>query len=422
MDCAIVGAGIGGLTTALSLHAAGIQGISVYESTSAMRELGVGINLLPHAVRELTELGLGDALAAHAIPTGQLIYHTKRGQRIWAEPRGRDAGYHWPQFSIHRGVLLRILYDTVCERLGAECVRTDHRLVSVVPGAAGRVRASFATAEGCDPGEIRCELLIAADGVHSTVRAAMEPDEGPPKWNGVTMWRAVSEAEPFLDGQTMILAGSFARRIVVYPISPSHRARGRALINWVAELRQSDARQMPPQEWQHRGRLEDVLEHFGEFCFDWLDFPALARAAPEIFQYPMVDRDPLPRWRSGRVTLLGDAAHPMYPVGSNGASQAILDARVLAMHLARESDLDHALDLYEEDRRPATARIVELNRQVGPEQCMEIVEERAPDGFAKIEDVISHQELVEIAARYKRAAGFDRDALNERASFSVSPS
>lgn len=418
MQCAIVGGGIGGLAAALSLHAAGLRDLTVFESATAMRELGVGINLLPHAVRELTELGLETVLAEHAIPTAQLSYHTKRGERIWGEARGRAAGYRWPQFSIHRGVLLRLLYEAVCDRLGRDSVRTGHKLVSFREASQDRVNSVF-EAGTATPIEVESDLLIGADGVHSTVRDALVPGEGPPKWNGVTMWRGVSEADPFLDGRSMIIAGTFARRIVVYPISPTHRERGRALINWVAELRQSDAQQMPPQEWEHRGRLEDVLEHFGSYVFDWLDFPAVARAAPEIFQYPMVDRDPLDRWRRGRVTLLGDAAHPMYPVGSNGASQAILDARVLALHLASDAGIDTALDAYEDERRPATARIVELNRQVGPEQCMEIVEERAPDGFEKIEDVISQEELVEIASRYKKVAGFDRDALNSRASFSV---
>ncbi len=419
MRCAIVGAGIGGLATALSLHAAGIRDVAVYEAAASVKELGVGINLLPHAVRELTELGLQNALAAQAIPTAQLGYYTKRGERIWEEPRGKAAGYHWPQFSIHRGALLRILYEAVCDRMGPQCVQLGHRLRSFWQPTSASAVGRFDVAGRSAPLEVESDLLIGADGVHSTVRDALFPDEGPPKWNGVTMWRGVSESDPFFDGRSMIIAGTFARRIVVYPISPAHHERGRALINWVAELRQSEARQMPPQEWEHRGRLEDVLAHFGGFRFDWLDFPAVARAADVIFQYPMVDRDPLDHWRHGRVTLLGDAAHPMYPVGSNGASQAILDARVLALHLAKQPSVDQALVAYEDDRRPATARVVELNRQVGPEQCMEVVEERAPDGFEKIEDVISHEELVEIAARYKRAAGFDRDALNQRASYSV---
>ncbi len=412
----IIGGGVGGLCTALSLHAAGFRDFCVYEAATEMRELGVGINLLPHAVRELTELGLGEALATEAIPTGHLIFYSKRGQEIWREARGRDAGYRWPQFSIHRGALLRILYEAVRERLGAEAVKTGHRLVSYDANPRG-IRARFDTRGG--DRAVEGGFLVGADGIHSTVRAALVPDEGPPLWNGVVMWRGVSEALPFLDGRSMVMAGTFARRIVVYPISRAHHERGRALVNWVAEVRTSDARAMPPQEWEHRGRLEDVLEHFGSYRFPWLDFPALARAADAVLQYPMVDRDPLPRWRHGRATLLGDAAHPMYPVGSNGASQAILDARVLAMHLASTADTEAALEAYEGERLPATARVVELNRKVGPEQCMELVEERAPDGFTHIDEVISRAELEGIAARYKEAAGFDRDALNRRASYSV---
>jgi 2-polyprenyl-6-methoxyphenol hydroxylase-like FAD-dependent oxidoreductase len=419
-ECMIAGGGVGGLATALSLHAAGIRNISVFESASSVQELGVGINLLPHAVRELSELGLEAALAEEAIPTAALIFYSKRGQEIWQEPRGQVAGYNWPQFSIHRGTLLRILYEAVVERLGAERVHHGHRLLSFEEASGGsRVRARFETDRGANTKEVDADLLIGADGVHSTVRAQLNPGEGPPKWNGVTMWRGVSEGPAVLDGKSMVMAGTFARRIVVYPISRAHYEQGSARINWVAEVRLEDAREMPPQEWEHRGRLEDVLEHFGGYSFDWLDFPALAKAAPEIFQYPMVDRDPLPAWRRGPVTLLGDAAHPMYPVGSNGASQGILDARILAMHLAQSPDVFGALDAYEDDRRPATGKIVELNRQVGPEQCMEIVEERAPEGFARIEDVISRAELEEIAARYKRAAGFDRETLNGRPSYSV---
>ena len=414
MRIVIVGAGIGGLATALSLHAAGLRDVAVYEAASEIRELGVGINLLPHAVRELTELGVGAEIETAGVATARLAYHTKRGERIWSEARGREAGYRWPQISIHRGVLHRVLYDAVRERLGAECVRTGHRWVGA-PTASNEVASVFER-DGRPPTTVSGDLLVGADGIHSAVRASLVPDEGAPKWNGVTMWRGVSEAPAFLDGRTMILAGSFARRIVVYPIG---RRGGRAWINWVAEQRESSARPMPPQEWEHRGSLDDVLRNFGGFAFAWLDFPALVRAAPTIYQYPMVDRDPLPRWRSGPTTLLGDAAHPMYPVGSNGASQAILDARILAFRLATEANPERALDAYEAERRPATARIVELNREVGPEQCMEIVEQRAPEGFARIEDVVRRDELEAIAARYKRAAGFDRDALNERASYSV---
>jgi len=233
------------------------------------------------------------------------------------------------------------------------------------------------------------------------------------------MWRALTVGEPFLSGRTMMMAGHFRRRMVIYPISRRHEDQGRALINWVAELKTADDQPMPRQDWEHTARLEDVLEPFASYAFDFLDVPALIRGAEVIYQYPMVDRDPLPTWDFGRVTLLGDAAHPMYPVGSNGASQAILDARVLARELALRPSIEAAVAAYDAQRRPATAMVVQANRQVGPEQCMEIVEQRAPEGFTNLDDIVSQQELEEISRAYKRTAGFDPETLNSRPSLSV---
>jgi 2-polyprenyl-6-methoxyphenol hydroxylase-like FAD-dependent oxidoreductase len=233
------------------------------------------------------------------------------------------------------------------------------------------------------------------------------------------MWRGVTIGEPFLSGRTMIIAGYFGRRIVVYPISKRYEDQGRALINWVAEFKIAADQPMPRQDWNHTTRLDDVLEPLASYVFDFLDVPALIRSAEGIYQYPMVDRDPLPTWDFGRVTLLGDAAHPMYPVGANGASQAILDARVLARELALQPSIEAAVAAYDAARRPATAAIVQANRQAGPERCLEIVEERAPDGFTNLDDVISLQELEEIARAYKRTAGFDPEILNSRPSLSV---
>jgi 2-polyprenyl-6-methoxyphenol hydroxylase-like FAD-dependent oxidoreductase len=388
------------MSLALSLHAAGIRDVHLYEAASSIKELGVGINVLPHATRELTELGLLDRLAETGIPTAELVYYSRHGQRIWREPRGLAAGYQWPQFSIHRGELLGLLHRAVVDRVGAQYIH-----------AGQRVDARFV--DQCD-----ADLLVGCDGVHSVVRSMFYPDEGPPKWNGITMWRAVTESEPFLGGRTMIMAGHFARRVVVYPISRRHEARGRALINWVAEFKNADSG-MPPPDWEHTARLDDVLAPFESYRFDFLDVPTMIREASTIYQYPMVDRDPLPTWNFGTVTLLGDAAHPMYPVGSNGASQAIIDARVLARELALQPSVERAVEAYDAQRRPATSDVVLANRQVGPEQCMELVEQRAPDGFSNLDHVISPAELEEIAARYKRTAGFDPAALNSRPSLSV---
>jgi 2-polyprenyl-6-methoxyphenol hydroxylase-like FAD-dependent oxidoreductase len=419
MKVAIAGGGIGGLTLALALHSAGIEDVDIYESTPEFRELGVGINVLPHAVRELDELGLLSGLAETGIPTAELTYYTKTGQKIWSEPRGMKAGYRWPQFSIHRGELLGLLYRAVLKRLGPERVHPGHHLLCVGQEKS-RVWAEFMSRRGTSRiPRVEADLLVGSDGIHSVVRQMIHPGEGAPKWNGITMWRGLSEAEPFLSGRTMIMAGVTRRRVVVYPVSRKYEQRGKALINWVAELKNADGRPMSRHDWYFTARLENVLPHFSSFKFDFLDVPALMQNAKVIYQYPMVDRDPVDTWNKGRITLLGDAAHPMYPVGSNGASQAILDARVLARELALQSSVEDALAAYDAQRRPATAKIVESNRKAGPEVCMEIVEERAPQGFSSLDDIITQAELQEISKKYKVAAGFDVETLNSRPSFSV---
>jgi 5-methylphenazine-1-carboxylate 1-monooxygenase len=348
---AIAGGGIGGMALALALHDAGFRDVDVYESASHVKELGVGINVLPHATRELTELGLLDELDAVGVPTAELALYTKHGQRIWSEPRGLAAGYRWPQLSIHRGQLLGVLHRTVLVRLGPERVHPCHHL-SRIGQEADRVWADFVDrASGAPRAHVEADTLVGCDGIHSVMRQALFPHEGPPKWNGMTMWRAVNEGAPFLSGRTMLMVGHFGRRMIVYPISQRHELEGKALINWVAECKNAPEQPMLMQDWEHTARLDDVLEPFTSFVFEFLDVPALIRGAATIYQSPMVDRDPLPTWNFGRVTLLGDAAHPMYPVGSNGASQAIIDARVLARELALQPSIEEAIAAYDAQRR-----------------------------------------------------------------------
>ena len=414
MRAMIVGGGIGGLTTALRLHAAGIEA-HVYESVSEIRALGVGINLLPHAVRELTELGLLDVLVATGVQTQELRYFSAFGKGIWQEPRGLAAGYRWPQISIHRGTLQLLLLDAVRDRLGAACIHTGCHLASFVQSDDGTVEAQFVDRRTGTPVATETgDLLIGADGIHSAVRTALYPDEGPPQWNGAILWRATTLSAPFLTGRSMFMAGHAQQKFVAYPITPDVDASGRLLINWIAELRFEPAALGYREDWNRRGDLADFLPAFADWQFDWLDIPDLIQRAEAIYEYPMVDRDPLDRWSFGHVTLLGDAAHPMYPVGSNGASQAILDARALADALANSADIPAALEAYEAQRRPATARITLSNRQQGPERVMQIVAERAPQGFDDLDAVISRTELEAIAAEYKQLAGFDRDALNRQ--------
>ncbi len=413
MTVLIIGGGIAGLTTALSLHQIGVD-CRVFESVATIEPLGVGINTLPHAVRELTELGLLDRLAATGIPTAELAYFSRRGQPIWREPRGREAGYNWPQFSIHRGELQMILLEAARERLGPDRIMTGHHLARWEETATG-VRAWFTDRRtGADLGPADGSLLIAADGIHSTVRASLYPNEGPPIWNGAILWRGVTRAKPFLTGRSMIMAGHEFQKFVAYPISRAALDQGEAVINWIAERKFRPDQAWRREDWNRAGQLDDFLPQFESWRFDWLDVPAVIRGAERCFEYPMVDRDPLDRWTFGRVTLLGDAAHAMYPIGSNGASQGILDARVLAREILRLGPTTAALEAYEAERRSATARIVLANRGNGPEQVMQLVEQRAPDGYARIEDVLTPAELEGTAAAYKQVAGFDKDALNAR--------
>jgi 2-polyprenyl-6-methoxyphenol hydroxylase-like FAD-dependent oxidoreductase len=413
MTVLIAGGGIGGLTLALSLHQIGVP-CRVFESVSELKPLGVGINVLPHAVRELIELGLLDKLDGIGVRTQELAFFSKYGKPIWSEPRGLEAGYTWPQFSVHRGQLQQILLDTAIERLGAHNVLTSHHLVDWSETPDG-VRANFIDrATGESAGSYDGTLLIAADGIHSAIREKLYPDEGPPLWNGRILWRGITEADAFLTGRTMIMAGHEILKFVCYPISREPDARGKHRINWVAERHMPPTYQWRREDYNRRAKLDEFLPWFESWNFDWLDVPGLIRNCPHAYEYPLVDRDPLDRWTFGRVTLLGDAAHPMYPIGSNGASQAILDARVLTREILAQGETPTALQAYEAERRPATTELVKLNRRNGPEQVMQLVEERAPDGFNVVTDVLSQQELEDIAANYKRVAGFQVEALNAK--------
>jgi 2-polyprenyl-6-methoxyphenol hydroxylase-like FAD-dependent oxidoreductase len=410
----IVGGGIGGLVLALSLHQAGI-GCRVYESVAEIRAVGAGINLLPHAVRELDELGLVPALDAVGIRTLDASYFNKYGQLIYTEPAGEAAGYPWPQFSIHRGDLQETLLAAVIERLGADAVVTGHRATGTDQAEDG-VTVHFADANGDSLRDVTAKVVVGVDGIHSAIRKQFYPDEGDPLYSGITIWRGVTPFKPFLSGADTIRAGWMTvGKLMVYPIRNNIDAEGNQLMNWVA----SQERPKPDSmDWNRVAKTEDFIEPYLDWKFDFLDVPKLLKQTERPLMFPMVDRDPVATWTFGRVTLLGDAAHPMYPRGSNGAGQAIIDARFLTGCFKRKGVTPEALAEYDKERVATTAKVVLTNRKNPPDAILREVHERSGDKpFGNINEIISDAELAEISSSYKRIAGFEIEQLKSRPAY-----
>ena len=402
-DVLIVGGGIGGLTLALELHQRKIA-CRVFESAPRIEAVGVGINILPHATRVLADLGLQDALAKVAVESAEAAFFNRFGQLIYREPLGRRAGYKWPQFSIHRGDLQAILLQAVKARIGADRLHLGHQCVAFSQDES-RVQLLFKDKPPVDGG-----AAIGCDGIHSVIRRQLYPDEGEPRYSGVNMWRGVTRWRPVLSGASMVRAGWLATgKLVHYPIRNNIDAQGRQLVNWLWEIETPDYKRW---DWNRPARIEDFIAEAESWRFDWLDVPAFLRAADVVLEYPMVDKDPLPAWSRGRVTLLGDAAHPMYPRGSNGAGQAIVDARSLAQALDDDTDVARALKSYEDERLGPTSRVVLENRRNPPDAILREIYERTGDKpFERIEAVISPKELAALSERYKQVAGYDRSSL-----------
>jgi len=405
----IAGGGIAGLTMALTCHQIGVPAI-VLESVRSMAPLGVGINLQPNAIRELFDLGFEDELGAVGLEAREWALVGNNGNDIWAEPRGRLAGYNWPQYSVHRGELQMLLYRTVLERLGSDSVLTGHRVIGYRNTADG-VIVDVDTRDG-NQVEIAGSLLLAADGLHSAVRAQMHPDQPEPHWEGAVLWRGATPGPPIRSGASFTLVGTLDQRFIHYPISDVDPSTGLQLQNWIAELAFDPADGWQDSDWNRKVEIDSFLPAFEDWDFDWLDIPALVRGAPAVWEFPMVDRDPAPTWIDGRVCLIGDAAHVMYPVGSNGASQAIVDARVMGAKFLSNGVTPDALQSFEEALIEPMSALVLRNRGNGPVGILGVVDERCGGVFDNIDDVISRAEIEDFMAKYKAAAGFAIEALN----------
>lgn len=406
----IAGGGIGGLATALTLHQIGVP-CRVLEAVPQLQPLGVGINLQPNAVRELYELGIGsELLDTIGIQAREWALVGRNGNDVYAEPRGLLAGYKWPQYSVHRGQLQMLLLQEVQRRLGPDAVQLGWRVAGYRNTAQG-VTALVETRSG-ERREVQGRLLIAADGLHSAVRAQMHPTQPPIQWGGTIMWRGTTPGKANRTGASFVGVGSLRHRVVVYPISPPDPATGLSTINWIAEITVDNRGGWPEGDWNRRVKLEEFIHHFEDWNYDWLDVPAMLRGAREVFEYPMIDRDPVPTWVDGRVALLGDAAHVMYPVGSSGASQAIVDARVLGAAMLQHGVTPQALQAYDAKLCKDISALVLRNRGSGPFGILGLVEERCGGVFDNIDDVIPKAERDEFMARYKQAAGFAIESLN----------
>jgi 2-polyprenyl-6-methoxyphenol hydroxylase-like FAD-dependent oxidoreductase len=406
----IAGGGIGGLTLALTLHQIGVPCI-VFESAAEMRPLGVGINLQPNAVRELDDLGIGEnELDQVGIPAEEWALVGLNGREIYAEPRGKFAGYNWHQYAVHRGALHMLLYRKAVERLGADAIRLGQKVRGYRKLQDGRVIAEVETVSG-DILDVEGALLIGADGIHSSVRAQMHPDQPPIHWGGTIMWRGTARGVPIRTASSFIGLGTSKHRVVVYPISKAG-VDGLADINWIAEKTYDTSHDWTKAGWFRPVELSEFAEEFSGFVYDWLDLPALLAQSEIAYENPMIDRDPISTWVDGPIGLMGDAAHPMYPTGSNGASQAVIDARVIGRLILKHGTTSAMLQAYDDELCGPVGSLALRNRGSGPFGLLQMVEDRCGGEFDAIDDVIPAQERTAFMLAYQQAAGFAKDRLN----------
>lgn len=406
----IAGGGIGGLSLALSLQQIGITPV-VFESVSKLQPLGVGINLQPNAVRELMEMGISRSdLDSFGVSAKEWALVGINGKEIYAEQRGEYAGYKWPQYAAHRGLFHMFLYQRFKQLVGKQYLKLGCRVTGYQKQGNGRVKLTYH--QNGQAHSLEADILIGADGIHSKIRAEMHPHQPAIHWGGSIMWRGTSLAKPLRTTSSFIGLGNHRQRMVIYPISGTDENTGLALINWIAEVSFDEPSTYEKVGWYRQVTTDDFLPYFADWKYDWLDVPALISKADAVFENPMIDRDPISTWTDGPVALLGDAAHPMFPTGSNGASQAIIDGRVLCAKFLEFGVCDAALDAYNAQLCDPISKVVLTNRNDGPFGLLKIIDERCGGVFDTIDEVISETEKSDFMRKYKEAAGFAKDRLN----------
>ena len=403
-NIAIIGAGPGGLIMALRLHKAGFRP-TVYETVPELKPLGVGVDIKTVGTAELDELGLLEDFRAISVDAVDSIFYNHFGQEIYAEKCGVHMGYLHEQRFVHRGILQMMLFEKVIERLGADAVKLGARLVRYEQDGEG-VTLHIRHLEDDRVETFRHDAVIAADGIKSVARAQMHPTLTEPEFSGITMWRGTTLREPIRDGHTILHLGDpRISTMIVYPIAENFEGTGLDLINWVVETNGEET----IEDWNQVADPEQIIPAFDSLKLPFLDVQQLIRDAREVYLFPLVRHFPLDTWVDGRVVLIGDAAHAMYPRGGNGITQAMLDARVLSEKLVELGDPEAAFQAYDAARRPIVTRIVDSMRGEGYEVIRRMVAERT-DGqpFDDIEEVLPLAEADEIFSGYHKLVGAPR--------------
>lgn len=404
MDIAIIGAGPAGLAAALRLHQRGLKP-RIYETVSELKPLGVGIDVKVYGTKELEDLGILEEFRSMSVDAKDSIFYNKYGQEIYAELCGVHMGYLHEQRFVHRGYLQMLLYRKVIERLGEDAVVLGARTLKYTNNEDNTVTLDLRYADGTES-QVTADLVIAADGINSVVRRQMHPTASEPVYSGITMWRGTTLMEPFGTGNTILHIGApQSSSMIVYPIVDNFEGTGKTLVNWVVEARRDET----IEDWNQRGTVEEVIHYYDQTEIPLLDVQEMLRNAREVYLFPLIRHDPLETWIDGRVLLIGDAAHAMYPRGGNGACQAIVDGGALAEKLATIDDVDEALQAFQDQRLNAVNGIVMAHRGEGYEVIRRMVEDRTGgERFENVEEVLPLAEADEIFSKYHSLVGQPR--------------
>jgi len=393
----IIGGGISGLSLALQLNHYGFA-VEIFESAKELSPLGLGLNLQPKAVKILANCNLFDELITNGVAISSVEFQCKDGLSIFSQKRGIADGYDFPQIAIHRAKLQQMLLKQFTLQpknkiyLGQQLINFQEYHSNVVCTLVDRTTNNVL--------DKTVDILIGADGIHSTIRAKIHNDKANYQFAGIMMWRGISKIKPFQQHSSVVVRGNRNVQLITYPISPLDK-NGECYINWVVEIFDEETNTLDDNCWNKQGHVAEFIHYFNDWQNKFLDIEPLFDKAINIFKFPMVDRNPLNYWNTNRVTLIGDAAHPMYPRGANGASQGIIDAEYLATVIHSASNISDALQQYQANRLPITSKIVLDNRNANQLEILSLVAARCQKTCQNIHTCIDSEYIRQILTDYK---------------------